>query len=352
LFSQGGHPRLNQRNSHMDVPTVLILFGTDEYAIDQKIHDLISAMGASTTAEMNIARLDGHNLNMDAFNTAAKAIPFLSDHRLVILTNPYSIFKASREQQKFSTLIGSLPPTTNLVLVEVLDQPAGKNKGFSDWVQKMVNVNGEKITVQTREFNRPGRRDLPGWIIQETRKQSGLENKKIGIDPAAANRLAEFVGEDTRLAAQEIGKLLEHVNYERDVKVGDVEQVSIVSAHQDVFALVDALGFKDGHKAQHVLHQLLEKEDPFPLWGMVIRQFRLLLLTSEIISVGGKQDEISKEIHVHPYVAGKLVEQAKRFDLPGLEAIHHKLLELDEQMKTGQVTTALGLEMLVVELCG
>ena len=117
----------------------------------------------------------------------------------------------------------------------------------------------------------PRLRDMPGWIVNETKRQKGQ------MEPAAASRLAEMVGEETRVAAQEITKLLTYVNFTRPVSVADVEAVSIVSAQGDVFALVDALGSGDGKKAQKVLHQLLENEDPFALWGMVIRQFRLLL---------------------------------------------------------------------------
>lgn len=309
-------------------------------------------MGEPSTAEMNITRLDGHNLNMNDLNTAANAIPFLSDRRLVTLANPHSAFKGSKELKKLSAFIETLPPTTTLVLAEYLDSPANKNKSFYEWLQKLAKSPGGKVNVQTQEFNMPGRRELPGWIIQETKKQAEAYKKHIKIEPAAAVRLAEMVGENTRIAAQEIDKLLEYVDFERDVTVEDVEKVSIVSAQQDVFALVDALGNKNGRQAQHVLQILLQNEDPFSLWGMVIRQFRLLLQAREVMDGGGGQDDIARELHVHPFVAGKLTNQAREFSLKGLEDIYHRFLDLDEGIKTGQVTIELALDMLVVELCG
>jgi DNA polymerase-3 subunit delta len=83
---------------------------------------------------------------------------------------------------------------------------------------------------------------------------------------------------------------------------------------------------------------------------MVVRQFRLLLLTRELMDAGGSQDVVIRELHLYPYVAGKLLGQAKRFDLNGLEIIYHHLLDLDEDIKTGQMTIDLALELLVVEL--
>ncbi len=334
----------------MNVAKVHVFYGTDEFAIQKKIHNLIEDMGESSTAEMNISRLDGRNLNMNELNTAANAIPFLSAHRLVILANPYFAFKGVKELKKLSAFIEALPPTTNLVLAEYLDSPANKNKSLNEWLRKLTTISNEGVKMISRELNNPTRGDLPDWIIQETKKQSGDIKKKIGIDFAAASKLADMVGDNTRIAAQEITKLLEYVNFERNISMKDVEQVSIVSSQQDVFTLVDALGNKDGHQAQRVLQQLLQTDDPFSLWGMVIRQFRLLLLTREIMDSGGGQDVLVRELHLHPYVAGKLIGQGKRFDLAELELIYHRLLDLDEGIKTSQVSIDLALDLLVVEL--
>lgn len=307
-------------------------------------------MGEPSTAEMNISRLDGHNLNMNELNNAANAIPFLSDRRLVILENPSAVFKGAKELKKLTTLIESLPPTTILVLAEYLDSPANKNKSLSEWLRKLTSGSNAGVNMLSSELNNPTRGELPNWIIQETKRQAGAYNKKIGMETSAASKLAEMISEDTRQAAQEIAKLLEYVNFERNITAQDVEQVSIVSSQQDVFALVDALGNKAGQKAQEVLQQLLQTEDPFSLWGMVVRQFRLLLLTRELMDAGGSQDVVIRELHLHPYVAGKLLGQARRFDLNGLEIIYHRLLDLDEDIKTGQMTIDLALELFVVEL--
>jgi DNA polymerase-3 subunit delta len=334
----------------MNGSIVHVLYGTDEFDIQQKIHNLIEEMGESSTAEMNITRLDGRNLNMNDLHTAANAIPFLSDHRLVILANPYFAFKGAKELKKLSAFIEALPPTTTLVLAEFLDSPANKNKNLNEWLRKLTTISNGGVKMLSRELNNPTRGDLPGWIVQETKKQTGIINKQIGIEFAAASKLADMVGENTRIAAQEISKLLEYVNFERNITVQDVEQVSIVSSQQDVFALVDALGNKDGHQAQRVLQQLLQTEDPFSLLGMVIRQFRLLLLTREIMDVGGGQDVLVRELHLHPYVAGKLIGQGRRFDLAGLELVYHSLLDMDEGIKTGQMSIDIALDLLVVEL--
>ncbi len=95
---------------------------------------------------------------------------------------------------------------------------------------------------------------------------------------------------------------------------------------------------------------LLENEDAFSVWGMVVRQFRLLLQAREVLDARGGVNEVTSALGVHPFVAGKVVDQAKRFSFSSLEKIYHKLLEIDEAAKTSQVPLDLAMETLVVEL--
>jgi len=53
---------------------------------------------------------------------------------------------------------------------------------------------------------------------------------------------------------------------------------------------------------------------------------------------------------VHPFVAEKTTGQAARFSIESLESIYRKLLRIDEQVKTSQVTLDLALDTLIVEL--
>ena len=190
----------------------------------------------------------------------------------------------------------------------------------------------------------PRIKEMSGWIVNETKRQGGQ------IEPAAATKLVEMVGADTRQAAQEIAKLLAYVNWARPLKVADVEAVSIVTAEPDIFAMVDALAAGDGRTSQKLLRRLLENDDPFSVWGMVVRQFRLLLQAREVLDARGGVNEVTSALGVHPFVAEKVAGQAKRFSLTALEKIHHKLLEIDEAAKTSQVALDLAMETLVVEL--
>jgi DNA polymerase-3 subunit delta len=212
------------------------------------------------------------------------------------------------------------------------------------WLVKWAEKNSRLI--QTKAFMLPKLRDMTGWIVNEAKNQGGQ------IELRAAEMLKDMVGVDTRQAGMEIAKLLAYVNWARPVKVEDVEAVCIVTSQQSVFDFVDALSNGNGKSAQRLLHRLLETDDPFALWGMVVRQFRLLLQAREILDGRGNKDDVARALGVHPFVAEKTAQQAAHFSIETLEAIYHRLLKIDEGVKTSQVTLDLALDTLVMELAG
>jgi DNA polymerase-3 subunit delta len=207
-----------------------------------------------------------------------------------------------------------------------------------------------KSGLKSQAFMLPKLRDMPGWIVNEARNQRGA------IEPAAASRLAELTGNDTRQAGMEIAKLLAYVNWSRPIAMGDVEAVGILSAEPDIFELVDALATGQSSTAQKCLHRLLESDDAASLFGMIVRQFRYLIVAREVLDAHGMVPDVQEALtqvegrQVHEFVAEKTTGQAKRFTLPVLEAIHRRLLVMDEQAKTSQVPLDLALDLFVGEL--
>lgn len=163
----------------------------------------------------------------------------------------------------------------------------------------------------------------------------------------AAEALAGLIGNDMRLAAQEIEKLLAFVKYQRPVEVDDVQALTADTLQGDIFQLVDALGNQQSRQAMAMLHRLLDQQDPLTIFSMVQRQFRMLLQAREILDIGGNEAQITRQLNLHPFVAGKVTSQARRFRLAEIENIYRQLLSLDEALKTGQIPAGLGLETFV-----
>ena len=322
------------------MPNIYFFFGNDEFAITRRLRDFESDFTDPTSADMNTAHLDARSASDNDLNNAVNAMPFLAKRRLVLLSNPSAKYNNAPSRKKFLEYIEKAPDTTRLVMYESVEPRDAEKHWLVKWAEK-----NDKL-IQTKAFMLPRLKDMTGWIVNETKNQSGQ------IEPRAAEMLKDMVGVDTRQAGMEISKLLAYVNWARQIKVTDVEAVCIVTSQQSVFDFVDALSNGNGKSAQHLLHRLLETEEPFTLWGMVVRQFRLLIQAREILDGRGNKDDVARALGVHPFVAEKTAGQAAHFSIESLEAIYHRLLKIDEGVKTGQLTLELAMDTLVVELAG
>jgi DNA polymerase-3 subunit delta len=185
---------------------------------------------------------------------------------------------------------------------------------------------------------------MPEWVRKEARSLGGQFTSE------AAAALVSHIGNDTRTASLEIEKLLLYVDRQRQVEAQDVEELSTQTAQADVFQMVDAMSAGNASLALNLLHRLMEEEDELNLFGMIVRQFRLLLVGREMLAEGRTSADFAKGLARNEFVARKTMEQARRFSQDRLDSIYHRLLEIDEGVKTGQTSLPVALDVLVVEL--
>lgn len=326
-----------------DPPVVYLLHGDDEFAIAQFVADLKAKLGDSSTAEMNFAELDGRSLAFDDLVRATSAMPFLAKRRLAVLYHPLVYLKHPSNRHKMLEYLAKIPATAALVLVEyqILTDERDRRKGKVHWLEDWALKAGDRVYI--RAFSQPRGAAMARWIQERAQAYGGQ------FDNQAAGMLSSLVGDDTRLADHEIQKLLLYVNFERDVEIDDVQHLTAHALEGDIFALVDGLGNRNSRVASTMLHRLMEEDDPLRIFGMIIRQFRLILLAREILDQGGLEDEIARRLKVHPYVAKKVAAQAQGFSLPALEMVYHDLLDADEAIKSGQSEPPLMLDLLIAQ---
>jgi DNA polymerase III subunit delta len=228
-----------------------------------------------------------------------------------------------------------------VVLVEykMLTDNRDRRKGKLHWLETWGKEAGPRVLV--RPFPLP---QGPAMVrrIQDQAKAAGGQ-----ITGPAADLLASLIGDNPRLGDQEIQKLLAYCNYRRPVDVEDVEALTAAQGQVDIFAMVDAVGNRNGILAIHLLHRLLAVQDALSIFGMVVRQFRLLLMLREFMDAGGQLKEAPKALNQPVFVIEKLSGQVRRFDLPTLETIYRHLLVIDEASKNGEMEAGLALDALI-----
>ena len=325
-------------------PVIYVFHGDDELAITEAIGTLKGRLGDPSIVDMNLTTLDGRYFSIEDFETASKSMPFVADRRLIIVSHPLAYLSHEPNRNKFLALLEQIPEQNAVVLVEYrpLLSERDKRQGKTHWLQAWGKTMGAKVFI--KEFIVLKGSQLTGWIMERARQAGGQ------FDPRAAMLLASLTGDDVRLADQEITKLLTYVNFERAVSEQDVDQLTPLLEERNIFELVDALGNRDKKTAVGVFHQLLADQDQMRIFSMIVRQFRLLLLTREILDHNGMEADIAKRLKLHPFVARKIAAQARHFSQNQLDTIYHLLLEIDSQTKTGIMDVDLNIDLLIAEI--
>lgn len=103
-------------------PIVYVLRGDDHQAIKTHLANFYANLGDASLAEMNTTRLDGKTAGLSELLSAAMALPFLTERRLVILEDALHAYSGRGKQElreKFIDLLEGLPASTALVLIVV-----------------------------------------------------------------------------------------------------------------------------------------------------------------------------------------------------------------------------------------
>jgi DNA polymerase-3 subunit delta len=328
---------------------IRILQCEDELALDRIIRDEIAQVNSDPgIAELNISRLDGRTNSPAEIATALNAIPFLADCRLVILENATPTGRDDVAREKFLRLLEYSPETTRIILVLADEyKPSGAGSGWQTfkrdhWLHKWHEEQKEKAGWE--ELRLPELKGMSAWIQQEARRQGGE------ITPQAAVELANATGTDTLSAASEIEKLLIYTEAKRPVSLEDVQALCASGDQTNIFDMVEAVTRGNARQGMRLLHQLLEKEDAQVIFGMIVRQFRMLIQAKVILEEHGGVAEVMQALRTADFVARKLVEQARRFSLADLQGIYRKLLDIDLESKNSTTPWEVALDTFVVQI--
>jgi len=84
---------------------------------------------------------------------------------------------------------------------------------------------------------------------------------------------------------------------------------------------------------------------------MLERQFRINLQIKEALSQGNlSANELASELHMHPFVVQKTMQQCGKFSLPELKDIYNKLLDFEIKLKTAKINFELMFDLMIVGL--
>ncbi|MBI5714328.1 MAG: DNA polymerase III subunit delta [Chloroflexi bacterium] len=328
---------------------LLILHGDDDFAIAERVTQLKNKMGDPSMASLNISELNGKNVPLAELRGVCDAMPFLGDKRLILVNGLLTrLTGKSEEGEETESASASdytdgliayfdlLPDTTQLVFTE--SKPINP---ASRLLKAAVKIKAAIIKCDV-----PQGAAMSQWIVKRAKASGG------DFKGDAAEALATAIGDEPRMLANEIDKLLAYVNWARAVEVKDVNQLTPSAGEAIIWDLVDALGARNAQQALNKFHTLLAQpsQDQFAIFNMIVRQFRFILQVREILDHGGTINDVMSKLSQKSFPAEKLMRQARNFTLPQLEDLYHKLLELDLSLKSGGAEDTTAIDTFIATL--
>jgi len=340
-----------------------ILHGEDEYRKNKELERLVAEAVGKGSADFNVVRLNGSKTTLNEIKNSCETLPMLANRRVVIIEDLTAFFKRRKfkdepeqedkdeagqenraetrgkhkdEAKILLQFLAELPETTDLIAKEGVI--ADEKKRARSPLLKLGKV------AKIKQFSSLGETALHQWIESEVKSRGGQIHSK------AIRLLAEHVGHDLGVLGQEIEKLCTYRGAQI-IRSEDVEQMVPYLKEASVFVFVDSLGRRQTRSAMELLHKLLDEgESPYSLFGMIIRQFRILLGVKILASKGDKREAIVSSLGLNPYVVEKALAQIRNFSIEELYEIYRQLGEIDGAIKRGLISPLLALEILTVRL--
>lgn len=319
---------------------IFFLYGEDTFRSRAKKRELVEGFKSKRDPTgMNVVLLDAQKDKEDRIFEELVAAPFLAEKRMVVLENLLST-KKTKLQKSFLELLEAkkVPETTILILWE-------EGKTFKSDAGKLFDV--LKIEKYAQEFAPITGRELGKWIFSEVVSRDGT------IESPAVDFLVQNAGDDSWYIHSLLDQLIAYAGN----KAITVEHVKIFlkeTVDDNIFNLVDALVAKNSQKVFVMIEEQYRKgEDSQFIFAMIMRQFKILLQLSDMISRGIRErdDIVAKQLGLHPFVLKKSLPLVQKYSLEQLKSIYRELLEIDMKTKTGQGDQSVMLDFFVGKLC-
>ncbi len=345
-----------------------LLHGDDEFTSREQLKKLRQ----QGNFDYNQDTYNGGEVPLATITATCSTLPFLTDQRLVVVEGLPKKRKgeaaagtSGTEQSAESATVkgsnGSKAKKGKKGSKNAPETRAGFEKGLAEFIAVMpaetvlVVLLDELLDAKNALFKAA---EQNGKIIQSTLpKGAAVENwitkraKAIGVSitPDAAAMLANFIGNQLRLLANELNKLATYVGTGATITADDVRQLSAQVQEARIFDLTDALAGRNRKQALDILHDLLaDGEPPLKLISLITSQVRSLLLVKELSQKGMRSPQIATTIGIAPYVAEKSLRQVTKFSPSQLESTYRQLLATDAALKRSRMTPEMALDLLVI----
>jgi DNA polymerase-3 subunit delta len=297
---------------------VYFMEGEEPYFMDQVSHYILENVLTEDEKGFNQSILYGKDLSIDSIMTASKRFPMMAERQVVVIREAQNI----RNIEDLAPYVEN-PMRSTLLVINFKYKTIDKRKKLYKALQK----NGVFMESKPLYDNQ-----VPAWISKF------LKEKNLGIDPRAAQMIADFVGSDLQRIVNELDKVTISLIPGTSIMPEDVEKNIGISKDFNFFELQKALGNKDILKSNQITNYFINNEKQNPLIniiGNLVAYFRKILIYH---ALENKTDRniAAQKLGVNPFFVNDYISAARNYPLDKAINIISMMREYDLRSKGGR----------------
>lgn len=321
--------KLRQDIKNGTFESVYLLYGEETYLVRSYKDQLKRAIIGDD--RMNYACFEGKGISLDEVADLAGTLPFFADRRLILLEDT-GLFKAA-VSDGWVSFVKEIPESCHLIFAEREVDKRGR-------LYKAVKDCGYCVQMQ-----RQSQKDLERWVV------NGFWKNGLKITQDALDLFLQKTGDDMENIRMEMDKLSGYCMGKEGITAEDVEEICTQRLENRVFDMTQAVAEGKQKKALELYYDLLAlKESEMKILFLIARQMNQLLCVRELMGTGMGKDGIAAKMKLHPFVAGKLIGQARQFTAEQLRSCVEQCVSLEEAVKSGNMNGRIAVEMLLTAI--
>ncbi|MCC6911397.1 MAG: DNA polymerase III subunit delta [Flavobacteriales bacterium] len=296
---------------------VYLLHGEESFFIDRISMEVERLALEDHERDFNQTILYGRDTDPDLVKDTCLRYPMMAERQLVVVRELQKWRIDALE--KLESYFLKPTPTTVLVLCYKHKKVDGRKS-----ILKSVTKGGGQVYLSDKV-----REDkLPDLLI------SFAKNQKRRLGGAEASLLANYLGSDLAKAMKEVEKLC-LVTDEGGVISSEVIQRFVgISKDYNIFELQNAIGTRNGAKAQRIAAHFASspKDNPLPVTLGVLHAYFTKL--AQVHAFAGKsQSEVASALKVNPYFVKDYMAQSRNYSMGRIVEAQRHLRQCDLRSK-------------------
>lgn len=298
-----------------DLKPVYLISGDDDAKIDAW-RGRVRARAEREHGPGGLEQFDGKADGAGAVAGALATLTFAEGMRY-LLAEPVEGWKAD-DIAELEPSLAAMPPDTVLVLIARGKAPAK--------LAKAVDAAGG----EARDYGAPKPREIPRWVIDRAREEG------LSMDMDTAKQLVQAVGTRQQQLQREVEKLRIALHPKTHVTPAAVDAIAAGVVTTQAYQLADAIVAADLRAAFSLAEQLRAADErPGKLTYRIVNRLRDVHRAAVLLDAGVSEQKIASALGMAPWLAKRIVAQARKADRETLERALEALAQFELESRGG-----------------